>query len=185
MGKLNLATEGLTLPAGTVIGQLWVAFDLELMYPCISVSEADASVNRMSALSVTASLRTASAAYKIGSTLIAVGSDPVADNTLLGVGQYSDAAPHRPRFVFTLPGKYYLEYNQIANSGYTSTALSGTDEFNGVAAVAVLTTGNIASSTYCVQYIVTVLQPGSSFSPAWGTITAGSVTPVCTLMRLA
>lgn len=185
MGKLNLATEGLTLPAGTVIGQLWIAFDVELMYPSISVAEADASVSRMGALSVTANLRTASSAYKIGSTLIAVGSDPVDDKTLLGVGPYSDAAPHRPRFTFMLPGKYYLEYNQIANSGYTSTNLSGTDDYNGVTVVEVLTTGDIRSTTYCVQYIVTVLQPGSSFSPRWGLISGGTMTPICTLMRLA
>lgn len=185
MGKLNLATEGLTLPAGTVIGQLWVAFDIELMYPCISVAEADASVNRAANLTVNANLFTASSAFKIGSDLIAIGSDPIGDNTLLGVGPHSTGKPHRPKFTFRQPGRYFLEYNQVANTGYTGTALSGTDESNGVTLIWVLTTGNIAATTYCVQYIVNVLQPDSTFSPAWGTITAGSMTPVCTLMRLA
>jgi len=185
MGKLNLATEGLTLPAGTVIGQLWVAFDIELMYPCISVAEADASVNRSTALTTTANLSTAVSAFRIGSTQVAYRNDPVVDTILLGVAPYSDTAPYRPRFVFRLPGKYFLEYTQVANSGYVGTALSGTDEFNGVSVSWVLTTGNIATTTYSVQYIVNVLQPDSSFSPAWGSITAGSMTPVCSLVRLA
>lgn len=33
LGKLNVATEGLTLPEGTILGQLWVTYDLELLHP--------------------------------------------------------------------------------------------------------------------------------------------------------
>lgn len=43
VGKLNLATEGLSLPAGTVLGQLWCTYDVELLYPYIS--PADSGIN--------------------------------------------------------------------------------------------------------------------------------------------
>lgn len=185
MGKLNLATEGLTLPAGTVIGQLWVAFDIELLYPCISVSEADASVNRAGNLTTNVNLFTVSSTFKIGSDLIAIGGDPIDDNTLLAVGPHSLEKPHRPKFTFTLPGRYFFEYTQVANSGYAGTGLEGEMESNGVTVVSALTTGNVASTTYCVQFIVNVLHADATLSPRWGSITAGSATPVCTFMRLA
>lgn len=35
VGTLNVATEGLTLPSGTVLGQLWCTYDVELMYPYV------------------------------------------------------------------------------------------------------------------------------------------------------
>jgi hypothetical protein len=33
LGKINVATTGLTLPAGTALGQLYISYDLELLYP--------------------------------------------------------------------------------------------------------------------------------------------------------
>ena len=33
MGTINIATQGLTLPAGSTIGQVYVSYDIELMYP--------------------------------------------------------------------------------------------------------------------------------------------------------
>lgn len=33
MGTINIATQGLTLPAGSTIGQIYVSYDIELMYP--------------------------------------------------------------------------------------------------------------------------------------------------------
>jgi hypothetical protein len=44
VGTLNVATEGLTLPSGTVLGQLWCTYDVELMYPYVvpnTISEAN------------------------------------------------------------------------------------------------------------------------------------------------
>jgi hypothetical protein len=38
VGLLNIATSGLTLPAGTTIGQLWVSYDIELMFPYTSAT---------------------------------------------------------------------------------------------------------------------------------------------------
>lgn len=35
VGTLNVATEGLTLPSGTVLGQLWCTYDVELLYPYV------------------------------------------------------------------------------------------------------------------------------------------------------
>lgn len=33
LGKINVATTGLTLPAGTTLGQLYISYDIELLYP--------------------------------------------------------------------------------------------------------------------------------------------------------
>lgn len=33
LGKINVATSGLTLPAGSVMGQLYISYDVELIYP--------------------------------------------------------------------------------------------------------------------------------------------------------
>jgi hypothetical protein len=43
VGTLNLATYGLTVSPGTVLGQLWCTYDIELLYPYVNprVSEAD------------------------------------------------------------------------------------------------------------------------------------------------
>merc|ERR1712071_131106 len=38
MGKINVATSGLTLDAGATIGQLYVSYDIEFMYPYMHVS---------------------------------------------------------------------------------------------------------------------------------------------------
>jgi hypothetical protein len=43
VGTLNLATYGLTVDAGTVLGQLWCTYDIELLYPYVNpkVAESD------------------------------------------------------------------------------------------------------------------------------------------------
>jgi hypothetical protein len=43
VGTLNLATYGLTVSAGTVLGQLWCTYDIELLYPYVNpkVAESD------------------------------------------------------------------------------------------------------------------------------------------------
>jgi hypothetical protein len=40
MGTINVATQGLSLPAGTTIGQLYVSYDIEMLYPYMSESAA-------------------------------------------------------------------------------------------------------------------------------------------------
>lgn len=37
MGTINVATQGLSLAAGTTIGQIYVSYDIELLYPYMSV----------------------------------------------------------------------------------------------------------------------------------------------------
>jgi hypothetical protein len=41
IGSLNLVTEGLTLPTNTVIGQLWCTYDVELLFPYVTVNPAE------------------------------------------------------------------------------------------------------------------------------------------------
>jgi hypothetical protein len=40
LGLLNIATDGLSLPTGTVLGQLWVTYDIELFNPYVPVDRA-------------------------------------------------------------------------------------------------------------------------------------------------
>jgi hypothetical protein len=47
MGTINVATQGLSLPAGTTIGQLYVSYDIEMLYPYMS----EAAVSTTSGIS--------------------------------------------------------------------------------------------------------------------------------------
>jgi hypothetical protein len=41
VGTLNIATYGLTVDPGTVMGQLWCTYDIELLYPYVNPSTSD------------------------------------------------------------------------------------------------------------------------------------------------
>jgi len=71
VGTLNVATEGLTLPSGTVLGQLWCTYDVELLYPYVVPST----------IVATSFTTCASVGYKAGNTFSSTLDEYLRANT--------------------------------------------------------------------------------------------------------
>jgi hypothetical protein len=104
LGLLQIATSGLPSSAGTVLGELWISYDVSLLKPIISSTISSGSMTINSGGTVTSAVPFGSAPTPTGNTL-AIGSG----STL----------------TWPYPGTYYVSIQWIG-TGFANPTVSGT-----------------------------------------------------------
>lgn len=184
-GIVTVATEGLSLAAGEVLGQLWVTYDIEFYHPNAQIERLGGSgFSNEVALNFnngtgTTYAEDATVETVIGSRFVEIGTVPTSTHTeILVQGTYTDFWQIRPSVQFLTGGRYIVEFTQtaIAADGITWVGISTAGEIQGdiIFTRDVLDIRNSTTGLYKVWYHVDV-PPGAVLRPYANTSTAGTL----------